>query len=75
MLSTRCGGTDDYIDDSCGLFCKPNDPEDMANALVELRRRLPSYDPAVLKAVAARYDKRTICDRLLTVFRQLIETK
>lgn len=75
VLSTRCGGTDDYIDDTCGLFCQPNDPEDMAEAIVELRRRLPSYDPEVLKAVAARYDKRTVCDRLITVFGELIEKK
>ncbi|MCI8496824.1 MAG: glycosyltransferase family 4 protein [Clostridiales bacterium] len=75
VLSTRCGGTDDYIDDTCGLFCKPNDPADMADAIVELRRRLPFYDPAVLKAVAARYDKRTICDRLITVFQQITDSK
>lgn len=44
VLSTRCKGPEEFINDSNGLLCEVNDIDDMAAKLREIHSRYPNYN-------------------------------
>jgi glycosyltransferase involved in cell wall biosynthesis len=51
VISTRCGGPEDFITDEVGLLLRPGDEEGLAEALATMRHR-PAHDPAAVRAYA-----------------------
>jgi glycosyltransferase involved in cell wall biosynthesis len=55
VISTRCGGPEDIVNDKVGLLLRPGDEQGLAQALSTIRSR-PAYDPEVIRRYAiARY--------------------
>lgn len=75
VISTRCGGPEDIIDDRVGLLLRPGDEEGLGEALVTMRNR-PAPDPEPIRAYAvARYGYATIGGRLRDLYRGLLAAR
>ncbi|MGJ6980965.1 glycosyltransferase [Aestuariimicrobium soli] len=68
VLATHCGGPEDYVTDDVGMFTGTTPADDVA-ALKTFLRSLPTFDPAVIGAVArVRYSPSAVATRLLEVY-------
>lgn len=54
VVSTACGGPDHLIDTTNGLLVRPQDPQALRDALVQMHRRAGCYDRAAIRADAMR---------------------
>mgnify|MGYP001435082283 CR=1 FL=1 len=72
VISTRCGGPEEYLDEGCGALCSVGDPADMARAIATVRQHLTEYNRAYMYSVAQRYDKTAVCETMLRYFREAI---
>ena len=76
VVGSNIGGIPEQIADGCGLLFEPDNPPDLATQMQvllsspELRRQMGR---AGGERVAAHYAPRVHCDRLLNLFRELIE--
>jgi glycosyltransferase involved in cell wall biosynthesis len=61
VVSTRCGGPEEIVDESVGVLVPPENPQALADGIAEVLDRRASYDPSRLRAYAeARYDIRVV---------------
>jgi glycosyltransferase involved in cell wall biosynthesis len=64
VISTRCGGPEDIINDHVGLLLRPGDEQGLADALCNMRNR-PAYDPEAVRTYAvARFGYAAVGARL-----------
>ena len=76
VIGSNIGGIPEQIADGCGLLFQPDDPVDLARNMQllldrpELRRQMGQ---AAAERVATQYSPEAHCDRLLTMFRGLIQ--
>jgi teichuronic acid biosynthesis glycosyltransferase TuaC len=54
VVSTACGGPDHLIDMTNGLLVRPEDPQALRDALMQMRRRAGCYDRVAIRADAMR---------------------
>ncbi|HUN81270.1 MAG TPA: glycosyltransferase, partial [Phycisphaerae bacterium] len=53
VVATRCGGPQDIVtDDSLGRLCPTNDPQALADAIMDVASRLPAFDSARIRDYA-----------------------
>lgn len=50
VVSTRCGGPEAFVDDSCGALVAPSDPQELADAIAQTWRRIDSFVPEQMHA-------------------------
>ncbi len=76
VVGSNIGGIPEQIADGCGLLFEPDNPQDLAKQMQllldrpELRRQMGR---AAGERVATHYAPKAHCDRLLNLFRELIE--
>ncbi len=73
VVSTRCKGPEEYIDDKCGVLCNVNDPEDMAKAIIKCSKT--EYNTNYLKGVAKKYDKKVIIENVYKIYKDMLKGK
>ncbi len=70
VVSTRCGGPEDFIDDSNGLLVPKECPAKLADAMDWMLDNYEQFSPPVLSAAArARFSGATVAGRLLSLYR------
>lgn len=62
VVATKCGGPEDFIDDSVGRFAPVEDPEALAAAITDVLEHRESFDPLALRQFASAYSWRKIAD-------------
>jgi len=61
VVSTKCGGPEEIVDESVGVLVPPENPQALADGIAEVMDRSGSYDPSRLRAYAEqRYDIRHV---------------
>jgi teichuronic acid biosynthesis glycosyltransferase TuaC len=55
VVATRCGGPEDIVNDDVGILVPPEDPEELADALVTVLERRERYRPAALREHAVSH--------------------
>jgi glycosyltransferase involved in cell wall biosynthesis len=56
VVSTQCGGPEEFVDDSCGALVAIDDPRAMSEAILRTWNRLDEFDPiAMHERVDARF--------------------
>lgn len=73
VVSTRCAGPEEYLDKDCGEFCRVKDPEDMANKIMLVYKKLNTYDKNYLRSVADKYSYKSVSKIALNVYNKLIK--
>jgi glycosyltransferase involved in cell wall biosynthesis len=69
VVSTRCGGPEDVVEEGTGILVPPGDVTAYAEALRDVRRRLSTFSPAwIHERCVARYGRQAIVAALRTVY-------
>jgi len=73
VVSTRCGGPEDYVDESVGLLVANNDCEAMANGIEYMLRNYDAYHPSALHEHArARFSPDVVVDQIFSLYDEAI---
>ena len=72
IVSTRCGGPEDIINDEVGILLRPGDEDGLADALVAMRARA-SFDADAIRAYAVRrYGYGVVGAQLRDLYRRVL---
>ena len=73
VVTTSCGAPETLIDDSVGISVKPNDPQALAEGILEFVRSPRRFDPQLLRRfVVERYSKRVVAEQVIEVYRRTL---
>ncbi len=74
VVCTRCGGPEDFIDESVGLLVDNDDPGAMAEGIVHMLGRYGEFDPRRLRQHAReRFSAEVVVQQLLELYRGVID--
>lgn len=73
IVSTRCGGPEEYIDENVGLLCNVKDPIDMANKIQELYNNIDKYDRNIIKKKAEKYSYKEVSNTAKKIYKKMIK--
>ena len=75
IITTRCEGPEDIVNEKNGRLAEPGNADDMFQQMAHLIDHLDSYDSNIIrKDFENRYSKRIVCDKILNVYEQAIES-
>jgi len=60
VISTKCLGPEEYINDSNGLLCDVNDVDGMALAIKKLYQNYDKYEPKVLRESIMKFSSKNV---------------
>jgi len=73
VVTTRCGAPETLIDDSVGVSVKPNNPESLAEGILEVARNWGRYDSELLRRfVVERYSKPVVAKKVSDAYNRAI---
>jgi len=73
VVTTRCGGPESFVGETCGEVVAPDDPREMAAAILRTWNRLDDFEPICLHAmIDARFGSDAFCDRMLALYDQTV---
>ncbi len=73
VLTTRCGGPEDFISDKNGLLCNVNDVADMSEKLRKIYNTYSSYNHAqIAKDAVSSFSEQTVVKSLEELYRKVI---
>lgn len=73
VVSTKCGGPEEYMDDKCGALCNVDDAEDMAKSIDKVYKNIKNYDKKYLKSVADKYSEENITEQALKLYQKAMD--
>lgn len=76
VISTECGGPRDFITDQLGVFCKVNDPKELAFAIDKMFDHIDDYDrKAISETIHSKFSGKTIAKQLTDIFESVVNKK
>lgn len=73
VISTKCLGPEEYIDEKCGVLCKVNDIEDLAKAIKKVIENYDTYDPLYLNSVADKFSGKQVIKNTEKIYKKVIK--
>lgn len=73
VISTKCLGPEEYIDEKCGILCKVNDVEDLAKAIKKVIENYDNYDPLYLNSVADKFSSKQVIKNTEKIYKKVIK--
>lgn len=72
VVSTKCFGPEEYIDESCGKLVEIGDIDAIAASIVEVYQNIEQYDINHLRNIADRYSAKSVTATALEIYQELI---
>lgn len=72
VVTTKCKGPEEYVDDKCGMQVEVGDIRGMADAICEVYKNIDKYDVNYLRQVADRYSKKSVIDNAKKIYDELL---
>lgn len=72
VVSTKCFGPEEYIDEESGKLVEIGNVEEIASAIASVYQNIEQYDIKHLRAIADRYSAKNVTDIALEVYQELI---
>ena len=73
VIATKCGGPDDIVTDGNGLLIDKNDPDQLANAMLELYHSYYSYSESTIRdSFMDRYSRSTVVSAISRVYQEVL---
>lgn len=73
IVSTKCFGPEEYLDEKNGKLVNVGDIESLASAIIEVYKNLNKYDICYLRATADRYSPKNITNKALKIYEKVIK--
>lgn len=65
VIATRCGGPEDFVDESCGALVPVDDADALAETMLDVGERLADFDGKRISAIVhERFSPRTVAKQL-----------
>ncbi|EKD29076.1 MAG: glycosyl transferase, group 1 [uncultured bacterium] len=75
VISTRCGGPEEIIDESNGLLVEKNNIEQLSEAMIYMIHNYKKYDSiAIRKDCLSKYGEEVITNRLINVYNEAVKS-
>lgn len=75
-IGTMCGGPQDIITEQTGLLVPPEDPQALAQAMLQMLDTAHQYDPqAIRQSILSRFGKDIVCQQLMQACQDAIQRK
>lgn len=75
IVSTKCGGIEEYLDKKCGELCEVKNPEDIANKIEYVSKNLDKYDVNYLRKVSDRFSYKNGTDIAKKIYKKILDNK
>lgn len=75
IVSTKCFGPEEYLDEKNGKLVNVGDIKSLANAIIEVYKNLDQYDISYLRATAEHYSPKNITNKALKIYKEIIKNK
>ena len=72
VISTKCLGPEEYLDNKCGKLVNVGAPEEMADAIYEVYQNLDQYDISYLRSIADKYSSSAITNQALKIYKTIL---
>ena len=73
VVSTKCKGPTEYLNDRTGALCNIADPESMSYAIYQVYKNINSYDEDYLKSIASLFSKKTVISKVKNIYLGLLK--
>lgn len=73
VVSTKCLGPEEYIDESCGKLVNVKDIEGMADAILEVYKNIDNYNVDYLRSIAYKYSSKNVINQAIKIYKDLIK--
>ncbi len=75
VIATRCGGPEEFIDETRGMLIAPAQPDELADALRTMIRNLPRYDARRIKEfVRAHFSPEVVGALLMQLYHDTLKS-
>ena len=71
VVSTKCLGPEEYIEDKCGFLVDIGDYKAMADAIVQIYNNSDKYDISYLRGVASNYASKSVTDKAIKIYKKI----
>jgi glycosyltransferase involved in cell wall biosynthesis len=72
VVSTRCGGPEQFVDESCGALVEPGDAPALADAIAKTWKRIDTFVPAQMHArIDERFGPDAFRRRMLALYEEV----
>lgn len=75
VVSTRCGGPEDFVNDANGILCEKENVESLRLSIERMAQSRASYSAMAIKKFAASFGPERIAARLLTCYKDVTTPK
>jgi glycosyltransferase involved in cell wall biosynthesis len=76
VVVTRCGGPEDFVDESCGRLVEAGNASAMTEALIDMFGSLPNFNrEAISRKAVARFSHHTVGSILTSLYQEAITPK
>jgi glycosyltransferase involved in cell wall biosynthesis len=72
VVSTKCGGPEDYLTEDCSELCDLNDPSSMADAIFRIYNRLDELDINKIRQVAYQFDGEVVANKAIEIYKSVL---
>ena len=72
VVSTKCLGPEEYIDESNGVLCEKNDVQSLKNAIIKLYNNYDKYDPLKLRESIVRFSEKEVAGKAYEIYKEAI---
>lgn len=73
IVSTKCLGPEEYINEEVGKLIEVGNPEDMAKSIMEVYQNMDNYQISKLREVADQYSSKNIIKKATKIYKSLLK--
>lgn len=74
VIATKCGGPEDFVNETNGLLIEPNNIEALKTAMIEMHQNMSRYDAEQIRKYAIeKFSPTTIAKEITEVYRTILE--
>jgi glycosyltransferase involved in cell wall biosynthesis len=73
VVSTKCGGPEDFVNDSNGILCEKENPEALRNGVKLMMLEHARYSPESLKTFASNFSPESFTSRITQVYKFVLK--
>jgi L-malate glycosyltransferase len=73
VVSTKCGGPDEIVNEQCGLLVPVSDENELAKALKQLQNTIKQYDSSLIRKYATdTFSSKRFIERISSVYKMIL---